>query len=368
MTLSVHVGRFESRMRFRFKHASADRAKTENVIVELRDQTGACGYGEGCPREYVTDESFESACDFLDEHGREIADAADDIKSLRAWIFAHEPLIDANPAAFCAIELAALDLMGKRAGEPLERLLGLSALSDPIAYTAVLGDSSPNKTWAMYAAYRLWAFSDFKIKLSGDQARDRMRFSKLPRHGRIRVDANNYWSEASECISHVKQLGRPIWAIEEPVAPGNDDAMREISDALGAKIILDESLLRHDQIARYAEDPGRWIVNIRVSKCGGILRSIRLANCTQNTGIDVILGAHVGETSLLSRAALAVGQALDQAPAGREGAYGDILLKNDLTEPSLRFQYAGELRPSRFELSSRPGVGLTVARGAVSWR
>jgi len=135
-----------------------------------------------------------------------------------------------------------LDLLVKRASEPLERLLGVAALSESIAYTAVLGDSSPNKTWAMCAAYQLWGFYDFKIKLSGDQARDQKRLRKLPKRCRIRVDANNYWNDARECISYLKQLGRPIWAVEEPVASSDDDAMRAIADGLGVKIILDESL------------------------------------------------------------------------------------------------------------------------------
>jgi L-alanine-DL-glutamate epimerase-like enolase superfamily enzyme len=368
MTTDVRIGRFESQMRFRFKHASADRAETQNVIVELRDETGMCGFGEGCPRDYVTGETLDSADAFLAERGREIADVAGDVQTLRAWVDAHEPLIDANPAAFCAIELAALDLIGKREGKTLEALLDSPPLSGPVAYTAVMGDSSPSKTWALSAAYRLWCFSDFKIKLSGILARDQKRLSTLPQHARVRVDANNYWRDAFECIAHLKQLGRPFWAIEEPVAPGDCESMRAIADALGAKIILDESLSRHDQLVHYSEDAERWIANIRVSKCGGVLRSIRLAKHAQNIGHGVILGAHVGETSLLTRAALAVGQALDHAPAGREGAYGDILLKNDLTEPSIRFQHAGKLKLSRLDLSSKPGLGLVVSSGAVNWR
>jgi L-alanine-DL-glutamate epimerase-like enolase superfamily enzyme len=136
-------------MRVRFKHASASRSHTQNVIVELRDESGLCGYGEGCPREYVTGETQTSAKAFLAKHGPEALTALDSLTDLRRWIDENEALIDANPAAFCAFDLAALDLLGKRAGMPLEQLLGLPPLSAPIAYTAVMGDSSPGKARAM---------------------------------------------------------------------------------------------------------------------------------------------------------------------------------------------------------------------------
>ena len=60
----------------------------------------------------------------------------------------------------------------------------------------------------------------FKLKLSGDLKRDRHKLARLRRRGtsvRVRVDANNLWSEASECIDHLREIGSPAFAIEEPV-------------------------------------------------------------------------------------------------------------------------------------------------------
>ena len=367
MTTALRIGHFESPMRVRFKHASASRSHTQNVVVELRDESGLCGYGEGCPREYVTGETQASAKAFLAEHGPEAMTALDSLADLRRWVDEHEALIDANPAAFCAFDLAALDLLGKRAGMTLEQLLDLPPLSVPIAYTAVMGDSSPGKARAMSLAYGVWGFSDFKIKVSGDVARDRARFRTLPRNARIRVDANNLWQTAEECIRHFQQLDRDIWAIEEPVQAEDTASLRKIAEALGVKIILDESMTRRSQLALYKADPEHWIANIRISKCGGILRSIKLAQKVQAAGMGITLGAQVGETSLLTRAALTLGQSLSPPPLAREGAYGRFLLKRDLTVPSLRFQIGGKLAPSRFNLQARPGLGLDVTESAVSW-
>ncbi len=368
MTIAVRRGRFESRLRFRFKHASADRTAAENVIVELRDEDGLCGYGEGCPRDYVTGETVQSAESFIANHGQDIADAIGDVAALASWIGDHAALIDANPAAFCAVELAALDLVARRAGVPLENIVDAPALDVAIGYTAVMGDSSPNKTALMCAAYGLLGFTDFKIKLSGDVVRDRARLRQLPKGSRVRVDANNYWGDAADCIAHIRALDRPIWAIEEPVAAGDENAMRAIAEALEAKIILDESLTRLEQLDSYAVDPERWIANVRVSKSGGILRAVRLARAAQSMGMGVIIGAHVGETSLLTRAALAVGQSISAPPLAREGAYGTILMKADLTLPALRFQRGGCLMPSRYGLTTRPGMGFAISTDGITWR
>ncbi|MEM7444359.1 MAG: enolase C-terminal domain-like protein [Pseudomonadota bacterium] len=367
MSLALRVGQFHSRMRFRFSHASADRSATENVIVEVADPDGVCGYGEGCPRDYVTGETVETARSFISEHGAAIIEAAQSPNDLQCWTYRNEPLIDANPAAFAAIELALLDYLGHRTGQPLESLTGAPALTDPVEYTAVIGGGSPRSAWLIGTAHRLLGFRDFKIKLNGEIHSDARRLAALPSSARVRVDANNFWADADGCIEHIRAIERPIWAIEEPVTAGDDDAMRAIASSLNAKIILDESLSRRDQLDRYAADPSRWIANIRVSKCGGILRAVRLAKEAQAIGLGVILGAHVGETSLLTRAALAVGQSLAEPPLAREGAYGTILLKTDLARPALRFGRGGRLEPVSAGLNEAAGMGLEMEPGRVDW-
>jgi L-alanine-DL-glutamate epimerase-like enolase superfamily enzyme len=366
MTATLRIGQFESTMRFRFKHASAERVATESIIVEI-GENGIYGYGEGCPRDYVTGETLQTAESFLLRHGREIAEAANDLCTLRSWINSHEALIDANPAAFCSVELAALDLLGKRMNEPLERVIGVPVLSRLATYSAVIGNNTPIKSWAIEAAHLLWGFSDFKIKLSGHLVRDRKIIKGLTKNTRLRIDANNYWRSAPDCIAYIQQLGRTIWALEEPVEPGDVSAMLEIGEALNTKIILDESFVHRNQLPIYSAQPEQWITNIRVSKCGGVLRSMRLAEECQNSGLDIILGAHVGETSLLTRAALSMGQALQHPPRAREGAYGKILLRSDLTSVPLQFQYGGRLSPARYKLASKPGLGIDVLPQKICW-
>lgn len=61
-------------------------------------------------------------------------------------------------------------------------------------------------------------------------------------------------------------------------------------------------------------------------------------------GFRVIIGAQVGESSLLTRAAILVVNALSQKPLAQEGAYGTNLLAHDLVEEVLQFDNKGELK------------------------
>lgn len=360
MRVSIRYGQFNCPMRFSFKHASASRAKTQNVVVAITDENGCVGYGEGCPRDYVTGETLAGAISFLGKHGQDAANATSSLESFQEWMSSNEQLIDNNPAAFCALELAVLDLLGKRENINLETLLGLPQLLEPASYTAVIGDSSPSKMFVIALAYRLFGFSDFKVKLGGDLQRDNKRLSTLPAAAWVRFDANNLWVDSDSCISYCKQFERRYWAIEEPVDPFDASAQKEISQALDTKIILDESCLSKRHMDLYQGYSDRFIANIRVSKNGGVMRSIELANHCMSNGFDVILGAHVGETSLLTRAALAVAQGMNNSPLAREGAYGRILLMNDVAKTSLRFGPGGVLRPSRYQLNRKNGLGIDV--------
>ena len=89
-----------------FRHASASRAQAENLIIVAYSDCGKVGYGEGCPLRYVTGETVESGAAFVRKYAGSIIDSVTDAQSLRAWANTHREVIDQNPAAYCAIEIA----------------------------------------------------------------------------------------------------------------------------------------------------------------------------------------------------------------------------------------------------------------------
>ena len=362
----LEVSSFPVPFRAVFRHASASRAQAENLIVAAYSDCGKVGYGEGCPRRYVTGETVEGGAAFIRKYADSIIDRVTDAEGLRAWTDAQREVIDQNPAAYCAVEISILDLLGKIGGVPIETLLGLPRLGGRFPYSAVLGDSPYPAYWWQFHRYWKRDFRDFKVKVSGNPGRDRrkmrlFRNRKDPRL-RVRLDANNLWESADECISHVNALPHEVHAIEEPLREGDLTGFERVGVECGAKIILDESLLRVDQLDTL-DDPERWIVNLRVSKMGGIMRSMGVANWAASLGIGVIVGAQVGETSILTRAGLTVMQASRQNLVASEGAFGTHLLHHDLTSESLMFGNGGMVVVEEAGISGSPGLGLEVLTG-----
>ena len=345
-----------------FRHASASRSRAENLIVAARSDDGLTGYGEGCPRDYVTGETVEGGAAFIRRHAQAIADEVTDGASLRAWADAHRSEIDEHPAAFCAIELAVLDLLGKTAGVPVEDVVGVPRLDGGFTYSAVLGDSPYLVYRLQLFRYRRKGFADFKVKVSGDLNRDRRKLRALGKKQlRVRLDANNLWSDADDCIAHLNALGGGVYAVEEPLTAGDLAGFERVSEECSVRIILDESLLRTSQLDALS-DPERWIVNVRVSKMGGIGRSLEVVERAAGLGMGVIVGAQVGETSILTRAGLTVMQAARPVLAASEGAFGTHLLREDLTAESLMFGDGGVLT---IPDPGAPGLGLAVREGML---
>jgi L-alanine-DL-glutamate epimerase-like enolase superfamily enzyme len=152
----------------------------------------------------------------------------------------------------------------------------------------------------------------------------------------------------------------PFVAVEEPIRANRLDEMASLARVLDRPIILDESFVRVGQLETLKSEPSRWLINLRVSKMGGLLRSLQVAAAARDAHIGVICGAQVGETSVLTRAALTVATAAGDTLVAQEGAFGTLLLERDVCDPPLMFGAGGVLDVTRYPSLSGPGFGLAV--------
>ena len=346
-----------------FRHASAERAATQTFWIEAQGVDGVCSYGEGCPREYVTGESMESAAAFFSRHSQDWLDTIGDLETLRAWTAGHAGDIDGNPAAWCAVELALLDAFARGEQRSIESLLGLPELTGRFRYTAVLGDAEPVQFEAQLKHYLKAGFKVFKVKLSADPVRDAHKVRTLADAGvaadAVRADANNLWGSADAALAHLSKLPAGFAALEEPLRARDWRGMERLSGELGTRIVLDESVLGPGDLDHLGGRADTWIVNLRVSKMGGLLRALAMLPELRRRGIGLIVGAQVGETSVLTRAALTVACAGRDMLLAQEGAFGTHLLARDVVDPPLMFGAGGVLDAAAAALS-QSGFGLTV--------
>lgn len=347
-----------------FAHASATRRWAENLLVRVEDAEGRVGLGEGCPRAYVTGESPASAAAAI-ARWRDALLQLDSLETLRGWLAEmHEEINDA-PSAACAVELALLDLFSRQRGEPVENLLGRPRHDRSLNVTAVYGTAPTLVFLLQRARFAAAGMTDAKLKLCGRKDRDGRRAAWLARGGRVRLDANNLWPDAASALAGLERVAPHAWAIEEPVQARDWAGLAHVGRESGLAVILDESFAGPSDLDRLEPGP-RYLVNLRLSHLGGVLRTLQALEAAQARGLGVIIGAHVGETSLLARAGLVLAGACMGRLEGYEGAYGTWLLKHDPAIPSLTFGRDGTVRPGRDWRPDLAGWGLDLAE-SIDW-
>lgn len=367
--IRLHFSELRVPLKMTFRHASAARTHGESLWVEA-SRGEVRGYGEGCPRSYVTGETRASCRQWIGRWHEAIQAECASIESLRTWLERHTEAVDASPSAWCAIECALLDLFARERGQSVEALLGLPPPGGPHIYSAVLGNDASWKTRFLIDQYCILGLTDFKVKLEGDPAVDRQKLDSIreltawhgvPRH-RVRVDANNLWADAPDrALPYLRALDCDFFGIEEPVKPRDVEQHSRIGVALGVPVILDESLCTFADLERYDGVPGRFMANLKVSRVGGVLRALRLVEALRARGWPVIIGAHVGETSVLTRAAMLVAAAAGDQLAAQEGAFGGRLIEREPARPSLQWGRGGVLDLRRpYAVVTPEGLQLTA--------
>ena len=351
-TLQIEAVPLRLALKSTVRHNAATRNEGESIWVQAKRRHNR-GYGEGCPRVYVAGDNLESSLQWIKENfsdGQANFVTLDDVQQ---WAYCHEKNIDRYPSAWCAVEMAMLDLLAREKSCSVEKLLRLDGFRGYGRYTAVIGDDSGWKYITLADQYLIRGLRDFKIKLSGNLERDLEKMDLLEtlamQHQvpfpRIRLDANNLWKDhCDEAIAYTRALGiGRIFAMEEPVEAGHVEDISKFSMATGLPVILDESLCTLNDLDRFKTARGQFIANIKISKVGGLIRALRMIDEIKNLGWPVIVGCHVGETSLLTRAALVASSAAGENLTAHEGAFGDYLIKREPVEPMLKFGRNGLL-------------------------
>jgi muconate cycloisomerase len=345
-------------MRRKITHATHSRTDTDNLVVRCVLSDGSVGYGEGVPRDYVTGETTDFALDLLrksDLKGQ-LAGACTDFvaaahlaERLRlAPVPGDERMIQGN-AARCAVELALLDAFGRAFGEPLMNVTKLLAagLYEPrerVQYSAAITKAKGWKARAYPLIFRLFGFRQMKLKVGIAGYDDTRRTGVIRRWaGRtidIRIDANEAWSPA-EVEERLRELEPfAISSVEQPVKHEDVAALAEVRKRVKVPIMLDESLCGEVDAERAVR--GGWcdLFNLRLSKCGGFIPTLRLAELARQHGLGYQLGCQVGETGILSAAGRHFATSVKDLRY-LEGSYDRHLVREALTKEDLTFRPGG---------------------------
>lgn len=305
-----------------FGHALATRDRAEAIVLIL-EAGGEVGVGECVPRPYVTGETFESVWSAithfdLGELWRRVDDTspatlAHSVEALRLPERLRGEQL--GLAAACAVELALLDLACKRRGWRLADLAFSMALPEaspnalvergplPEVISVPLDFHKEPRELAPLVGSRL---GHLKIKVGAALQEDVRRVRECRElfgpSMSLSVDANMAWS-LEEALRAAEAL-RPFslaW-YEEPLRAAERTRYPELRQRGGVAVMLDEAACSFEQ-TRAAITLG-WcdLINLRLSKCGGYLASLRLAELAARSGVRFQHGAQVGQLGFLNAA------------------------------------------------------------------
>ena len=364
----AHLFALHIPFRLDFTHSQAKRLASDSLIVKL-SAGEAHGYGEAVVRDYVSGTMGngsvpEHACRAVARMLEPVRKAELSLASLYEWS-ARTNTSDQELPVLCAVETALLDLLCALAKADIYEVLGKEPLRDTLTYGGTLPMLSLKAAESLLDRYRALEIKNLRLKIGNDFNCNRnlvaLARSVLGDGFDLRVDVNGAW-EVDEALENLTMLSDfNISTVEEPF--GRDT--RKMLDCLedgrssGFTFVADESILSLADLDEIAKSRTYSMVNIRLSKNGGLLKSLEIAEKACALGIAAQLGCHVGETGVLS-AAGRVAASLMPNPLYVDGSYDAYLLSENITCDNMTFGPGGKAKVIRGK-----GLGFIIDKEAL---
>ncbi len=350
-----------------FRHTAKTRTFSDSIVVRLTAENGVTGYGEGLARPYVTGETVESSLEYMQKvlwpaiariDDFEISQNSNPIQSLasmeRSLPDKRAQGVVAWNAARAAFELALVDCLLKNQKLSLSKILPPRRTT--VIYSGVITASATEKVIQVAKYFKLFGITQVKVKIDGKNDRKRLLAVRetMGKDASIRIDANGAFSlnGAAKILNGLSDIR--IDCVEQPIPRGNPSDLAKLKSELKIPIMTDESLVTVEDAEQLISAKACDFFNLRISKCGGILRTLQIARLAQEAGIKLQLGAQVGETVILSAAGRHVAAYLDRVDFV-EGSYGTMLLTEDIGDEKINFGHGGKAPVLRGE-----GLGVRV--------
>jgi len=194
-----------------------------------------------------------------------------------------------HPYVKSGIDIACWDILGQVAGLPVCKLLGGRYGDDVVLYRAI-SQESPSEMAAKVAGYRAEGYRRFQLKVGGDPDVDIERIravaAELKPGDRLVADANTGWlpHEAARVVRAVRDIDVYI---EQPCASYEECLM--IRRRTDHPFVLDENIDSLDMLLRGLADGAMDVVNLKISKLGGLTKTKQARDLCVAKGIAMTL-------------------------------------------------------------------------------
>jgi L-alanine-DL-glutamate epimerase-like enolase superfamily enzyme len=282
------------------------------VIVAVRTDEGQAGFGEANVVPVWSGESQAGALAAIREILAPAILGADPM-ACSALTEVMERALIGNPFTKAALEMALLDLAGKRLGAPVYALLGGARREARIRVKFSIGAFAPREAARVAETALALGLGAVKVKVGTDVGEDLERVEAVrsavgPRVD-VGVDANGGWTEsqALAALPHLERLG--VNLLEQPLRRGDFRGCARLRARTSIPILLDESIFTPQEALEAICAGACDLISVYPGKNGGIRRSLEIAQMAAAAGLECVIGSNleweIGSAAMLHLAVAA---------------------------------------------------------------
>ncbi len=346
-----------------FTHAMESRSFSDSLILKIEGQRKK-GFGEAIVRDYVSGGIGKG--DLLKNAKKIIARILEPLMGKDiSWEEGKEHLDSLALESYelpllCAVETALLDMFCNSSGEDIYGLLKKEPLKQAIRYGAILSMLSLSAAEHILDICKKVNIRSVRIKVGTDLDYNeeilKLSREKLGWDFDLRVDANASWSLeiALESLKICRKYG--IFMVEEPFGRHREEIFFLLKDpeSRDFQFVADESAVTVSDIETMVKNRSYHMINLRLSKNGGLLKVLKMAEIAEKGGLQYQIGCLVGETGILSASGRVAASILPKA-VYVDGSYDNYLLSENITSENFSFGFGGVA-----EIIRGQGLGFTV--------
>ena len=260
----------------------------DSTIVGVETDCGLVGYGEVCPLgPFYLPAYAEGVRAGLRELGPHLIGF--DPRELQKLNHRMDAAMKGHPYVKSGIDIACWDILGQTAQMPVCALLG-GRFGESVRLYRAISQQAPEEMAKNVQHYREQGYTRFQLKVGGDPDTDierirAVRAMLLP-SDRLVADANTGWTQ-HEAIRVVRAVHDLDVYIEQPCTTYQEClAVRRNTNH---PFVLDENIDSLDMLLRAKADLAMDVVNLKISKLGGLTKTKQARDLCVSMGIAMTL-------------------------------------------------------------------------------
>jgi L-alanine-DL-glutamate epimerase-like enolase superfamily enzyme len=260
----------------------------DTTIVRVETDTGLAGHGEVCPLgPFYLPAYADGVRAGLRELGPHLL--GEDPLQLVKLNRTMDAAMKGHPYVKSGIDIACWDILGQATSMPVCELLGGRYGEDVVLYRAI-SQESPEEMAAKVAGYRAEGYRRFQLKVGGDPDTDIARIfavaANLQSGDRLVADANTGWVQ-HEAVRVAKAVRDVDVYIEQPCLTYEE--CLAVRRQIPHPFVLDENIDDLGVLLRAKADLAMDVVNLKISKLGGLTKIRQARDLCVSMGIAMTL-------------------------------------------------------------------------------